>query len=84
MSMNNTSIAVSIQWVLVEYFRCAGHHAGHCNGHKDELPIKGPHSHSQASGVLSHLMQGSHKANGKLREPQRPSGFTSLFVILIW
>lgn len=54
MSVNTTSIAVSIQWVLVGYFGCAGHHAGHGNGHKDELPIKGPHSHSQASGVLSH------------------------------
>lgn len=54
MSVNNTSIPVSIQLVLVGHLHCAVHHAGHCSGCKDELSIKGTHSNSKASMVLSH------------------------------
>lgn len=75
MSVNNTSIPVSIQLVLVGYFHCAVPHAGHCSGHRDELPIKGTANPVEFFTITQEPL----KANGKLGEPQRPSDFTSFF-----
>lgn len=79
MSVNNTSVLVSIQLVLVGHFHCAVHHAGHCNGHTGELPIKGKHSNSKASKVPSRYCKDLTRLMGNRKNHKD----LQIFVILI-